>query len=117
MVQGFIIEPLQLFDGRVRIGRGLKISDELVRLVALLKNRYPSLDLCANGNSRLASIGAKAPIIAIHASAHSYRPIDIGASKATIDGDPINTLTKALAKKTAEGVIPTLVGKSGRQED
>jgi hypothetical protein len=115
MIESFIVKAFQFFDGSISISRSLEISDELLRLIALLEDFDSAIDLRANGNTRLPAIGAEAAIVTINASPHGHGAIDIGTREAAVHRDPINALAKPLSKKAAKRKIALLVGKTRRQ--
>src|SRR5262245_1729369 len=110
MAESFFIKPAQFFDGSISVRGRLKIGEEHLSPVALAKNRDAALYLGPNGSSRQAPIGTEAAVIAIDATPCGHSAIDVGASKAGVDGDPINTSAKAFLQKVAEGPIAPVQG-------
>ena len=87
----------QSVDWSISVRRGLEIGHKMVTFVSQLKTPNALIDLRRNRLPRLPSAWAKTTIVTERATTGRHGPVDIRASKATIDADTLDTVPKKLA--------------------
>ena len=114
MVERFVVEATQLVNGGIGVRGRLKISQEVLCAVALLKDGDAAFHLLANRCPRQAPVGAEAAIVAEDASTHGHRAVHVGTRETGVYGHAINLAAEPRAQETAERVIAAFRRKSCR---